>query len=364
MSFIVNISIKSDEYPGPLVAPFPWFGGKRMVVSEVWSRFGNPDNYVEPFGGSLAVLLGRPVEHEWWGKKETVGDFSGHVVNFFRAVAADPVEVAKFASWPVTEADLTARHLWLVRYENTLAEKLTADPDFFDVKAAGWWVWGISSWVGGDWMTGAGPWRPGDPSGPGVYRKMPMIAGSHGGKGIHKPLRSLTFDGVSVPDVVNYYEDSLVEQFEALSNRLRRVRVACGDWKRLTGAAVDAGAKKITAVFLDPPYDLSLRRGDLYGASDRADVGSPENQVHEQARDWALSVGVNSLRRVAYCSYSTEEEDALFVNAGWSAFRWSARGGYGSQGDNAARDNKNLEIIWFSPACLNPTEVADSAELF
>ena len=31
---------------------------------------------------------------------------------------------------------------------------------------------------------------------------------------------------------------------------------------------------------------------------------------------------------------------------------WKARGGYGSQGDNAARENSTRERIWFSPYCL------------
>lgn len=41
-------------------APFPWFGGKTRASGLVWQRFGAVANYVEPFAGSLAVLLGRP----------------------------------------------------------------------------------------------------------------------------------------------------------------------------------------------------------------------------------------------------------------------------------------------------------------
>lgn len=41
------------------VAPFPWFGGKSQVASIVWDRFGDVLNYIEPFFGSGAVLLGR-----------------------------------------------------------------------------------------------------------------------------------------------------------------------------------------------------------------------------------------------------------------------------------------------------------------
>lgn len=340
------------DVTGPLKAPFPWFGGKSRVAGHVWSRLGNPDLYLEPFGGSLAVLLARPHAHQWWLRRETAGDYSGHVVNAYRAIAADPDAVAAHASWPVTEADLTARHLFLVRYEPDLALKLAADPDFFDPRAAGWWVWGLSCWVGGDWMTGKGPWKPGDPEGPGVFRKLPMVAGSHGGKGLHRPLTDLTADpATGFPDLAADYEATVRAQFRLLRDRLRRVRIACGDWSRLTGAAADPGKGKTAAVFLDPPYDLGLRRADLYGAAD-ASSDSGAAQVHEAARTWALDIGDNPLRRVAYCSYSTEEEDRLFLDAGWSAYRWSAQGGYGLQADNQARANRDREVIWFSPHCL------------
>jgi len=43
-----------------LRAPFPWFGGKSKVAEVVWRAFGYVPNYVEPFAGSLAVMLGRP----------------------------------------------------------------------------------------------------------------------------------------------------------------------------------------------------------------------------------------------------------------------------------------------------------------
>jgi DNA adenine methylase len=45
-----------------LKAPFPYFGGKSRVAAEVWRRFGDVPNYVEPFFGSGAVLLARPTE--------------------------------------------------------------------------------------------------------------------------------------------------------------------------------------------------------------------------------------------------------------------------------------------------------------
>lgn len=38
----------------------------------------------------------------------------------------------------------------------------------------------------------------------------------------------------------------------------------------------------------------------------------------------------------------------------WECVAWKAKGGYGSQGAGAGRDNAKRERIWFSPACLRP----------
>lgn len=360
-----------------LHSPFPWFGAKGNVAAEIWARFGNPANYIEPFAGSLAVLLSRPVDHEWWSKNETVNDLDGNIANWHRAVSRAPDEVAAHASQPVNEVDLTSRHLWLVQNAEALRTRLLADPDFCDPRAAGWWVWGISCWVGGEWCTGIGPHTGSDaPSitnggtAPGVYRKIPMVSGAHGGKGIHKPI-PLQPDTDSplgdvtggIPDVAGAYREHLSEQFSALGSRLRRVRVSCGDWARVLGNAAVPAKGKQTAVFLDPPYAPTERRGDLYAVGD----GRRDQQtlpVHEAARQWALSKTDDPAYRIAYCSYSTAEEDALFEAAGWVPYRWQARGGYGlaaHAGDTRARTNRDREVIWFSPSCDNP-EAAPAAQ--
>ncbi len=329
-----------------IVAPFPYFGGKSKVAPLVWERFGNVDNYVEPFGGSLAVLLGRPDNHEWWSKKETVGDYSGMIVNVFRSIKQNPEEVVKFANYPVSEVDLTARHLYLVKYEETLTKKLMSDPEFFDPKAAGWWIWGVSAWVGGDWMTGKGPYRGGEPQdGLGVYRKLPMVAGSHGGKGIHKPLKNA---GANADNIDELMEAKILDSITKIHNRVRRVRITCGDWSRLTRSATTPAKGKMAGVFLDPPYAPEERRNDLYGKSDAG-----ESSVHLEAMQWALEAGIRSDLRIAYCTYENSEETENFVSNGWHAERWTAAGGYGLQSDNRALENRNREIIWFSPNCQN-----------
>ena len=131
-----------------LKAPFPWFGGKSTVADLVWERFGDVPNYVEPFAGSLAVLLARPHPP----RIETINDLDCFVANFWRAVQHDPEAVALHADWPVNEADLHARHLWLVNREK-FREKMKTNPNYYDVKIAGWWVWGISCWIGSGWCS-------------------------------------------------------------------------------------------------------------------------------------------------------------------------------------------------------------------
>jgi hypothetical protein len=129
-----------------LRAPFPWFGGKSRAASLIWEGLGDVRNYVEPFAGSLAVMLARPTE----ARIETVNDLDCYLANFWRAVALDPEAVAAAADWPVNEADLHARHRWLVDRAE-FRERMRSDPDFYDAKIAGWWAWGLSCWIGGGW---------------------------------------------------------------------------------------------------------------------------------------------------------------------------------------------------------------------
>ena len=150
-------------------SPYPYFGGKSKVANIVWDRLGNVQNYVEPFFGSGAVLLARPHEP----KVETVNDMDCFLTNFWRALQNNPDGVAEWADSPVNECDLHSRHRWLCAQDGFVA-KMRSDPDYFDVKVAGWWVWGLSCWIGDGWCDlkkGAMSRRPhlGD-AGNGVHR--------------------------------------------------------------------------------------------------------------------------------------------------------------------------------------------------
>jgi hypothetical protein len=220
-----------------LKAPFPWFGGKSRVAHLVWDRFGNVPNYVEPFAGSLAVLLCRPHAPN----TETVNDLDCFLANFWRSIKLNPDAVALHADWPVNEADLLARHRSLIS-DVAFRERMRKDPDFYDCRVAGWWVWGLCQWIGSGWCAKqqAPEQLPhlGD-AGMGINRKLPHLGNA--GMGINRKLPHLGNAGRG---------DMIRDYFEALAGRLRDVRVACGEWDRVLGDSV-THKHGITGIFLD-----------------------------------------------------------------------------------------------------------------
>ena len=350
-------------------APFIWFGGKRKVAPIVWEALGDVDNYVEPFAGSLAVLLERPAWHA--RKCETVNDADRYLANLWRALAKAPEAVAEWADWPVNEADLLARHLWLVQKGGKGLGRLEADPDFFDAKAAGWWVWGINQWIGSGWCSGNGPWsvneageledarqRPhlGD-AGKGVNRKLPHLGNA--GKGVNRQRPHLGDAGQGVNRQRPHLGDAgqgvgalprnegLFAYFADLASRLRSVRVCCGDWSRVvTDGALSYG--DTFGVFLDPPYLGSVRTKDLYAHDD--------HHVADDVREWAVAHGDDPRFRIVLAGYEPEHEDK--IPASWRRYAYSASAAYQSakgargEGEGVNEANRKLERLWFSPHCL------------
>ena len=250
-----------------LKAPFTYFGGKSRVADVVWRALGNPNHYIEPFFGSGAVLLARPNV----GYLETVNDADGMLANTWRALQADPDAVAKVCDWPVNHADLIARKKTLAAEGLPLLERLCKDDKFYDVKLAGFWIWGTSCSIGkamvcdGDIIpevsgSGKGVHRKAIKgkipeigcSGTGVHRKaikgkIPEIAcsgrgvvakGTQGGRpqvhkntGIHKQgIEKDNYEGTL--DVRDPYNTNLYVWFRRLSERFwRRWRSNIGKWQ-------------------------------------------------------------------------------------------------------------------------------------
>ncbi len=337
-----------DDYKPPM----PWFGGKSSIAPYVWGRFGNVRNFVDPFMGSMAMLMLRP---DGWEGTETVNDNDGLLCNFWRAVQWAPDEVARWADWPVNECDLHARHVWLRGQRESLTAKLEGDPEFFDAKAAGWWVWGQCCWIGSGWCDEgrSGPWSVvidddglrqlvhlGD-AGRGVNRQLVHLGDAGGGvnrKRVHLGDAGQAGVAMATPDKGST-ASALAPYFQALCDRLRRVRVCCGDWTRVCGPTPTV-KQGLTAVFLDPPYsDAAKRNPDLY-AKESATV------AHD-VRRWAIEHGDDPRLRIALCGYSGEHA----MPERWTEWAWKARGGYASQSSKHDNPNARKERVWFSPHC-------------
>jgi site-specific DNA-adenine methylase len=361
-----------------LKAPFPWFGGKSKIAGLVWSRLGDVDNYIEPFAGSVAALLRRPHAP----RIETINDLDCYVANFWRATKCDPEAVAEHADNPINEADLHARHRWLVLSDGAAAfrEMMRCDPDYYDARIAGWWVWGLCCWIGSGWCDAGqlernkgtrpflgegqkvnakgGEHSPKISEQNGIHAKRPVIAQDGGtrGKGVNagpsdanRPQLADAFSrgrGVHGNDQMETCEQRrawLLDWFGRLRDRLRPVRVCCGDWSRVCSSPSTTTRLGLTGVFLDPPYGALAGRDASIYATDSLTVAA-------EVCEWCKEYGHHRRMRIALCGYAGEGHEEL-ETLGWDCVHWKAQGGYGNRSEKG-KDNAAKERIWFSPHCV------------
>jgi hypothetical protein len=444
--------VNSPASKPALKAPFPYFGGKSSVAPIVWERLGDVDNFVEPFCGSAAVLLARPTPP----RIETVNDADCYVANFWRATATCPEEVARWADWPVNEADLHSRHRWLV-LSHSAAEfrrRMRTEPGYFDCRVAGWWCWGLCCWIGSGWCaapsevdrhqnqrpdllvphsTGTGQGvvgqdnrKPRLDGGEGQYghgvhakgEKRPDLSGRSKrdrGSGVNKvsgeqlhqkriraPRENGSQTGGDMPGVNgrpqladaysrgrgvhndNHLKESLpcigtggngdgtrgvvkssgggtceqrlawlLDWFGRLRDRLRTVRVCCGDWTRVCSSESVTTRLGTTGIFLDPPYGHGAGRNMKLYAVDSGDVAA-------DVRRYCLERGGDPAMRICLAGYAGEGHEVLEKH-GWECVAWKAAGGYGNRSD-VGKENAAKERLWFSPHCVEPRTLFDGLE--
>jgi DNA adenine methylase len=364
---------------------FPYFGGKSKIAGLVWERFGNVVNYVEPYAGSLAVLRARPHAPTI----ETVNDYDALLANVYRAIQWDPEAVARWADWPVNEADMHARHKWLVKRKAYIRARVMADPTFYDAKAAGWWIWGICAWIGSGWCTEAKPTGNKLPYcaqkqlGAGIHGKrlsarLPMLGGgggeddhacAHYGRGVHGKTLShklpMLQGGRGGDDPQAQHgkgvhcastRTRLYDVFAAISLRLRHTRVTCGDAMRVLSDAV-TWRHGITGVFLDPPYP-----GDAGSTSGIYTNAKSERATFNDAFRYCIENGAHKSLRIAFCFYDGTLVDGKNVSdelcsLGWDVVPWKAGGGYGGQKKDGS-ENAARERVAFSPHCQRTAQTS------
>ena len=346
------------------------YGGKGRWADAIWQRLGSPGVYVEPFLGSGAVLLAKPGGA---APREVVCDMNGHIANFYRALTAAPDEVARWADWPTVHQDLTARHRWLLKWGAEHAERLSDDPEWFDPQAAGWWVWGISSWIGHGWCDGTNWEQIPDTSATGPkgvqmqrttlpvedkrdrqpnalskgggqgcqiqrvgvpWEQIPRVKDASGGQGVS--MQAKHDDGEVLTG------ERLRPWFRALAQRLSRVIVLNRSWESAVTDSVlqqtPSSPKPVVAVFMDPPYKTTGGRstglyvGDKAGASD---------DVAEASYAWAVEHGAKY--RIAYACHLGD----FPVPDGWEV---ESRGFSGHR--DAKKKAEAQDCVMFSPACV------------
>lgn len=298
-------------------APFPYIGGKTLMAGVVWELLGNVDNYIEPFAGSAAVLLLRPEWHLKTHRLETINDAFAYISNFWRAVAKDPEGVAAAADWPCNETDMRARHRYLLDSPAGVKfrERMSTDPDYFNTKIAGWWCWGQCLWIMSGWCSlanGSSGKRPQLGSSRGIFKQPAAAAGLAPSRGQRSQW--------------------ILDWFELLQNRLRDVRICCGDWTRVCDSKAVTTNLGVTGIFLDPPYGEDAGRVDgLYGVDSQT--------VAKDVRDYCVKYGGDTRFRITLAGYEGEGHEEL-ERHGWQVRKWTSQ---------SSSKNSSKERLWFSP---------------
>ena len=248
--------------------PFTYFGGKTAIAERIVDMLPPHEHYVEPFAGSLAVLLAKPR-----ARMETVNDLDGDLVNFWRVLRERPQDLER-----VCALTPHGRAEYLGCYE-------PAEDDLERARRV--WV-NLTQGRGGQ-MRRTG-WR--------------CYADPHGGS--------------SMPEYLGAYVARLVPAAE----RIATVSLECLD-------ALDVirryGSHQGVLIYADPPYLESVRakhiRGTVRGAQYKHELRTDDD--HRELAE-ALS---ECAAAVVLSGYDSPLYDGLYD--GWHRAELSAQAGNG-----------------------------------
>lgn len=200
--------------------PFAYYGGKTKLADQIAALLPKHTHYVEPFAGSLAVLLAKGRS-----KMETVNDLDGDLMNFWRVLRDQPEEL--------TRAMTLTPHS---RAEQVAAYDLTNCDDLERARR----VWVLLSQGRGSTLRKTG-WR--------FYRDP---AGS----------------SCSMPDYLSAYANRV----PPVATRIHGVSLECRDALEVV---TEYGKHPNVLLYCDPPYLASSRNSTSY----RHEMASPDQHV-------------------------------------------------------------------------------------
>jgi DNA adenine methylase len=206
----------------PLRPPFVYYGGKTRLAGKIAALLPEHGHYVEPFAGSLAVLLAKPAS-----RLETVNDLDGDLMLFWRVLRDRPAELARACA-------LTPHS----RTERELAGDRSADLPELE-RARRIWVC-LTQGRTGTLRSNTG-WR----------------------------FDSADVAHTSMPGRLSGY----VERLDAVADRLMSVSLECRPALEVIAAY---GGKRRTLLYVDPPYLSSVRernyRHEMGGQTQHRDL--------------------------------------------------------------------------------------------
>ena len=132
---------------------------------------------------------------------------------------------------------------------------------------------------------------------------------------------------------------SIYKWFRKLSERLRYVRVVCGDWTRVCGGNWQDNIGTV-GIFFDPPYSVENRNQNLYHQESVT--------IANDVRKWCIERGNKSSYRIVLAGY--DEHDEL-EKCEWTKHHWKTSGGYSKIGKKENM-NRFRETLWMSPHCI------------
>lgn len=201
---------------------FPYTGGKTKLVGFIREQLPNHVTYVEPFGGSAAVLLNKPRS-----SIEVYNDLDGDVVQFFEIARERPDELAE----------------WLRR--TPFSEELHAE------------------WAD-EFYSGERPDDPVERAGRFVYLRYSQFFGKYASKSGFKRDTSRTRVGESMT------WKGVPERIEQLCQRLQGVSIQNTHFREI----IEFYDDEETVFYCDPPYlgTEDSYRVDDFDHSDLADA--------------------------------------------------------------------------------------------
>ena len=287
------------------------------MASFIWLKLGDVDNYIEPFFGGGSVLLSRPSWHTL--NREIINDINHYLINFWRAMKYDPFELAWRVHGPASNAEVDACYNYLF---NADLGKVREDPEWFDIKAAAYWIIGMSATIGSEFTMLGGDNCPSPIRKDGQQRQIGILGS---GQGVFRT------EYKTLKDLEGY--------FDKLRDRIMNVRIFSRDWKSVVTPAV-IGQGDI-GIFLDPPYEMEGR--DKLYAHDDGDT------IAIEAAQWAVD---NCNYRIIYAGYMSDKLNSIFPKE-WERKPWKAQGGFSNANTKKDNLNREKETLWLSPPISN-----------